>query len=144
LLSNFHKLVKGGPQTRIIIDAHPRRDSAPPAVTIPSWITDCEHACGFTIGANNVGFLIAQTDTLEIAKSIQRKPHIFPYRNISSSFGDPEGHIWRLRPNGLAESLWMAMALAADPSLFVQFRSSIEPQSIAMPESRGGFSNETE
>jgi hypothetical protein len=64
VLSNFHKLVKVGLQTRIIIDAHYRRDSAPPAVTIPSWITDCEHACRCTIGANNVEFKIRRYSRL--------------------------------------------------------------------------------
>jgi hypothetical protein len=47
VLSNFHKLFKVGLQTRIINDAYYRRDQPPPVAQIPSWITDCEQACGW-------------------------------------------------------------------------------------------------
>jgi hypothetical protein len=65
VLSNFHKLVKVVLQTRIIIDPNSRRNSAPPAVTIPSWITNCEHACRCTIGANNEFVAVSANHNIE-------------------------------------------------------------------------------
>jgi hypothetical protein len=45
VLPTFQKLFKIGLHTKIIDNAYHSRAAAPPVIPIPSWITDCQHAC---------------------------------------------------------------------------------------------------